>query len=128
MPAPLRKALGAYPQRTYVRPPAYAPKGQGNYGVPAMRKLGLYLGDGSNDQLLTDLPTLISTSGTGAANIISAIRANPNNLVPTTAQGATAGGYGTAVAGVTNWTPILLIGGVGLAVALFAMRDEPGRR
>jgi hypothetical protein len=121
MPAPLRKALGAYVQNpTYVRPPAYAPRGQGNYGL---RNLHGLADDSSSDQLLTELPSLITTGETGAANIISAIRANPNNLAPTTstAQQAAAG-YNSGLP--TNWTPILLIGGVGVVIALFAMKDK----
>jgi hypothetical protein len=112
MPARLKAALGSYPQR---RPPAYAPRGQGSYGVPAMSRLhGGGMGD---DTLLNDLPTLINSSETGAANIITAIRANPNNLVPTTAIG-TQSTLSTASLG--SWSPILLLGGLGLVVALMA--------
>jgi hypothetical protein len=127
MPARLKTALGAYPQRVAVRAPAYAPRGQGNYGLRGLAR-GL-ADDTSNDQFLTELPSLITTSETGAANVITALRANPNNLVPTTStaqQSAAATGYSSAMP--TNWTPILLLGGVGVVIAMFAMRDEGGRR
>jgi hypothetical protein len=113
MPARLRAALGAYPQR---RPPAYAPRGQGNYGLRPLRGMG----DDSSDQLLTELPNLITTGEVGAANIITAVRANPNNLVPTT---SVTGSSQYSSLGAVNWTPYLLIGGIGL-VAVLAMRGR----
>jgi hypothetical protein len=115
MPARLKAALGSYPQR---RSPAYAPRGQGSYGVAAMSRL--HGGMGDDTTLLNDLPGLINSSEVGAANIITAVRANPNNLVPTTAVGAASSLYPT----VTNWTPILLLGGVGVVVAMLAMRNK----
>jgi hypothetical protein len=102
MPARLRAALGSYPQR---RMPAYAPRGQGNYGLRGMR---LSLGDDTQD-----IATLINSSETGAANVITALRANPNNLVPTTSTGGASASPFTSVA-TTNWTPLLLLGGLGL--------------
>lgn len=120
MPARLKAVLGAYPQRVAVRKPAYAPRGQGNYGLRALRGLA------DDTTLLQDLPGLITSSDTGAADVITALRANPNNLYPTTSTGQqSATGYNYAAP--TNWTPILLIGGVGVVIAMFAMRDE-GRR
>jgi hypothetical protein len=114
MPARLRAALGSY-----ARPPAYAPRGQGNYGLRPLR--GVSMGDDSSDQLLTELPNLIQTGEVGAANIITAVRANPNNLVPTTSVYGSSSQYSSLAA--VNWTPWLLIGGVGL-VAVLAMRGR----
>lgn len=114
MPTALKTALGAY-----IRPPAYAPRGQGNYGPRALSGLA----QSSDDQLLQELPSLISTGETGAANIISAVRANPANLYPTTAQGATTSPL-TSSLSTMNWTPLLLLGGVGLLVAVLASRHR----
>jgi hypothetical protein len=98
-----REMTGSYLNRFPVAPPHQQfkrpPIGLGNYGVPAARRaladfsrgdlrrtLGVRaLGDWSD---FTDsLPGLITAGTTGAANIISAERASPYNLFPTTAQG-----------------------------------------
>jgi transglutaminase-like putative cysteine protease len=116
MPARLRAALGSYllmPRRA----PAYAPRGNGNYGVPAMRGLG------QTDESFNfaQLPTDITAAEVGTANIITALRANPNNLSPTTSI------YGSSYSSLANvnWTPYLLLGGAAL-VLVMVMRSRNG--
>jgi hypothetical protein len=111
MPARLRAALGSMPQH---RAPARAPRGQGNYGARALRSV-----QGMGDDA-TDAAALINSGELATANIITALRANPNNLVPNTGSSLTTSPYSTTSSG---WGTILLLGGLGL-VAVLAMRGR----
>jgi transglutaminase superfamily protein len=91
----LRAFPVAPPHQQFKRPPL----GHGNYGVPAARRA---LGDFSRDDLRrtlgqddggfdwSTLGPIIQAGTTGAANIISAERASPYNLFPTTSMTAAA--------------------------------------
>jgi hypothetical protein len=67
---------------------------------------------------LTDIASMISAGGAAAANIVTADRANPNNLYPTTAFGpnVATGIQGGSFMGLTLGTWILLALGIGVAV------------
>jgi transglutaminase-like putative cysteine protease len=115
MPARLRAALGSYLR---PRPPAYAPRGQGNYGARALRGLG------QTDESFNfaQLPTDITAAEVGTANIITALRANPNNLAPTTSIYGGSGTTSLALESLAPYMPLVLIGGL-IAVVL-AMRNR----
>ena len=81
----------APPHQQFKRPPI----GLGNYGVPAARRalsdfgcsdIRRTLGDDSSGFDWSGLATAIQGATTGAANIITAERASPYNLVPTTSM------------------------------------------
>jgi Transglutaminase-like superfamily len=123
----LREFPVAPPHQQFHRPPL----GHGNYGVPAARRA---LGDFSRGDLRrtlgqddgfdwSSLAPIISAGTTGAANIISAERASPYNLFPTTSTAA--GGAGarplipaqaySSISAVPSWAWIggaLLLGAV----------------
>jgi len=95
---PAREMTGTYLNKFPVAPPHQQfkrpPIGLGNYGVPAARRA---LSDFSRDDLRrtlgdddgfdwSGLSTAIQGATTGAANIITAERASPYNLVPTTSM------------------------------------------
>jgi hypothetical protein len=110
MPRRLRQVLGAYPMRA----PGYAPRGQGHYGVSALRGLG---DDAS------DIAAAIPSITVGTADIITAIRANPNNLVPTTSlnqQQSPLSQFSMGSIGGSTW---LLLGVLAIG-AVVAMRQR----
>lgn len=97
---PARQMTGTYLNKFPVAPPHQQfkrpPIGLGNYGVPAARRaladfsredIRRTLGDDSSDGFdWSGLATAITGATTGAANIITAERASPYNLVPTTSM------------------------------------------
>jgi hypothetical protein len=122
----------APPHQQFKRPPI----GFGNYGVPAARRaladfscgdmrrtLGNRMGDWSD--FTSSLRDLITAGTTGAANIITAERASPYNLVPTTSTGKNqppppyygGGAPGPSLFGGISSTTLLLFGLGALALA-----------
>lgn len=98
-----------------------APQGMGHYGPRALRALS-GLGDGFD---LSTLPGLIQSATTGTANIITAERAAPTNLVPSTTLPSAYNPYGSAInplAAVGAIDPTWLLLGGGLLLAVVAMR------
>jgi Transglutaminase-like superfamily len=124
----------APPHQQFKRPPI----GFGNYGVPAARRALADFSRGDLRRTLgqdgfdwSSLSTDITAASTGAANIISAERASPYNLFPTTSTAAKAGTalpltspYGTPLVssplGLSMSPTTLLLLGIG-AVALIAV-------
>lgn len=109
-----------------------APMGEGNYGLGALRRLAQ--GDGGVDW--SGIASAIQAGTTGTANIITAERASPYNLFPTTALNAPGraptypygmvpgapGGYGApGFFSAISPTTLLLLGG-GLLLAVVASR------
>lgn len=130
----------APPHQQFKRPPI----GLGNYGVPAARRalrdfsrgdlartLGQDDGGGFDWSILTGgpgQPGLIQAATTGAANIISATRATPYNLFPTTSlnTGVRPGTITTPIASATfggiSTNTLLLGGAILLGAAVLAGR------
>lgn len=111
-----RRRLGAYAS-SYG-----APRGEGRYGARALRGLGVDWGA---------ITGAITAGTTGAANIITASRATPYNLFPTTAvaqpampavspYGVSVGPEGGTIFGLSPTT--LLLGGGLLLVAVMVAR------
>jgi hypothetical protein len=101
--------------------------GTGRYGAPALKKYASRRGIGDFEDTASSISDLITAGGQTTANIISAMRASPYNLVPTTAGGQRAGVIPssqlvpTPIGGISTTT--LLLGGLGLlAVVLVARR------
>lgn len=115
----------APPHQQFKRPPI----GFGNYGVPAARRALADFSCGDMRRTLGDIDwsaitDAISAGTTGAANIITATRANPYNLFPTTAVGQKqpipyAGGVPVSTG--FSISPTMLLLGFG-ALALIAGR------
>lgn len=108
-----------------------APMGVGNYGMGALRRLGDDTSGGAIDW--SGIATAIQAGTTGTANIITAERASPYNLVPTTSlnrpgqapvypYGMPAGypsAVGPSIFSAISPTTLLLLGGVAV-IALAA--------
>ena len=93
--------------RRAVRP--RAPMGIGNYGARALGRLGQDDGgDGSTPINWAGIASAVTAGTTGTANIITAERASPYNLVPTTSlnTAARAPVYPYGMPGVTPGTAI----------------------
>lgn len=137
---PAREMTGTYLNKMPVAPPHQQfrrpPVGHGNYGVPAARRalsdfscgdIRRTLGDDSSGFDWSSLTTDITAATTGAANIITAERASPYNLVPTTSTTSKAVAPSSltpitsqVVAGISP--NMLLIGGLLLGGLLLAER------
>jgi len=106
-------ATGTYLPKFPVAPPSQRrrrpPLGLGNYGQRAIvRGLG-------DDWDAGDIASVITAGTTGAANIITAERASPYNLVPTTSVN---GQRSTALLSPAAILPTSTIGGIGTGTLL----------
>jgi hypothetical protein len=119
----------APPHQQFKRPPI----GFGNYGVPAARRALADFSRGDLARTLGDIDwsaitDAISAGTTGAANIITAERASPYNLVPTTAVGQKQQnvppyyGGGAAPTSFGGISPTMLLLGLGAVVLVASER------
>jgi transglutaminase-like putative cysteine protease len=140
LPAAYRTDANPIIRRAVTQLRGRAPMGVGNYGLGALRRLGQ---DSSSDGVdWSGIASAISAGTTGTANIITAERASPYNLFPTTSLNAAgrapvypygmvpgavpgspyAGAFPTSIFSTISPTTLLLLGLGGVAVIALASR------